>query len=73
MDYMGIKRRRILRRFHKYKLTLVTKGTSNKLFKKKEFLNYTGGPCVLKKIFILEYLFLGTFCHEGKFIFLKSM
>jgi hypothetical protein len=27
MDFMGIKRRRILRRFQKYKLTLVTKCT----------------------------------------------
>jgi hypothetical protein len=34
---------------------------------------YTGPPCVQAKIFILEYLFLGVFCHSGKFIFLKSM
>jgi hypothetical protein len=32
---MGIKRCRILRRFQKYKLTLVTKCTYTKLFQKK--------------------------------------
>jgi hypothetical protein len=72
MDFMGIKRSRILRRLQTYKLTLVTKGTYKKLFKKKEFFTTQGAPCVQRKIFILEYLFLGAFCHKGKFIFLKS-
>jgi hypothetical protein len=31
--------------------------------KMKEFLYYTGAPCVLMKIFILEYLLLDAFCH----------
>jgi uncharacterized protein YktA (UPF0223 family) len=39
VDFMGIKRRRLLRSFQKYKLTLVTKCTYKKLFKKKEFLS----------------------------------
>jgi hypothetical protein len=44
MDFMGIKRRRILQRFQTWKLTLVTKCILKKLFQKKEFLYYTGGP-----------------------------
>jgi hypothetical protein len=41
MDFMGIKRCRILLRFQKYKLT--NKMHIKKLLKKKEFLYYTGG------------------------------
>jgi hypothetical protein len=41
MDFMGIKRSRILRRFQKYKFTSTTKCTKKKLFKKKECLYYT--------------------------------
>jgi hypothetical protein len=52
---MGIKRRRIERRFQKYKLVLKTKCT----------------PCVVNKIFILDLLFSCAFCLLYKFIFLK--
>jgi hypothetical protein len=43
-----------------------------KLSRKKNVFSTQGAPCVQMKIFILEYLFLGAFCHWGKFIFLKS-
>jgi hypothetical protein len=44
MDFMGIKRRRIWRRFQKYKLALVTKCTQRKVFENEEFLYYSGVP-----------------------------
>jgi hypothetical protein len=66
MGFMGIKRDRILRRFQKYKLTLVAKCTQKKLFKKKEFLFYTGGPCV-RTTDENFYPLLGTFL-TGAFV-----
>jgi hypothetical protein len=51
MDFMGIKRHRILRRFQKYKFTSATKCTYKKLLQKKEFY-YIGGPLCTDKIFI---------------------
>jgi hypothetical protein len=54
MDFMGIKRCRILRIFQKYKLTLVTKCTKKKLFYGKDFRQYIGTLCVVKKFFFLE-------------------
>jgi hypothetical protein len=48
MDFMAIKRRRILCRFQKYKHTLVTKCTK-KRFQDKDFCLYTGGPVGLKQ------------------------
>jgi hypothetical protein len=63
IDFMGIKRCGILRRFQKYKLTLVTKCTKKSYSRKKNFFTTQGAPCVLTKIFILEYLFLGAFCQ----------
>jgi hypothetical protein len=44
--FMGIKRRRILPRFQKYKLTFVTKCTFKKLVRKNYFQHYMGAPCV---------------------------
>jgi hypothetical protein len=49
IDFMGIKRCRILRRFQKYKLTLVTKCTQKKIFQDKDFPQYTGGPLCSKE------------------------
>jgi hypothetical protein len=39
-------------RYQKYKLALVTKCTSKKLFKKNELIIYTGAPCVYEKFVI---------------------
>jgi hypothetical protein len=58
MAFMGIKRRRILCRFQKYKPYLSHKMHIKKIFQEKEFRL----PRVVKKFFILEYL-LGAFCH----------
>jgi hypothetical protein len=63
MNFMGIQRRRILHRFQKYKRTLVTKCTLKKLFKKKEFLYYTGGPLRTDENLYTVKSFLGAFCH----------
>jgi hypothetical protein len=43
-----------------------------KIFKKKEFLYYTGGPLCTGENLYPGISFLGAFCDEGKFIFLKS-
>jgi hypothetical protein len=50
MGFMGIKRRRVERRFQKYKLVLKTKCTTQ------------GAFCVVNKIFNLDLLHLGAFC-----------
>jgi hypothetical protein len=39
----------------------MTKCTKKSYSIKKNFFTAQGAPCVLTKIFILEYLFLGTF------------
>jgi hypothetical protein len=57
MDYMVIKRRRILCGFQKYKLTFVTKCTKKTYSRKKNVFTTQRAPCVQTKIFILEYLF----------------
>jgi hypothetical protein len=36
------------------------------------FITTQEAPCVQREIFILGLLFLGAFCHKGKFICLKS-
>jgi hypothetical protein len=46
IGFMGIKRRRILRRFQKYKLVLVTKCTQNEQIK---ILLHRRPPCVVKQ------------------------
>jgi hypothetical protein len=49
IGFMGIKRRRILCRFQKYKLVLVTKCTQNELIKIKDLLLlHRRPPCVVK-------------------------
>jgi hypothetical protein len=68
---MGIKRHKIVHRFHKYKHTLVTKCTYTKLFQKTCWIGtYTKSPNLAC---FWGITFLCAFCHKGKFIFLKSM
>jgi hypothetical protein len=57
-----------LRRFQKYNLTLVTKGTE-KLFQKKENCTAIFSGQTRK----FGNHFLCAFCHQGKFKFLKSI
>jgi hypothetical protein len=68
LNYIGIKR--ILCWFQKYKLTLATKCTHKKLFQN----NYFFVKIWKKPQFAMFFgiTFLGAFCHQGKFIFLKS-
>jgi hypothetical protein len=63
MDFMGIKRRRILCRFQKYKLISVTNAPKKSNPRIKISVCTQGATCVVMKIFILELLFLGAFCH----------
>jgi hypothetical protein len=67
VSLMDIERPRFLSRFQKCKHTLVTKCALKKIFADKDFRYYTRGPLCI----ILENLFLGAFCHKGKFLFLK--
>jgi hypothetical protein len=57
-DFMGIKRRRMLRRFQK-----CDKMHLKKLFKKKECLYYTRDPLCRNENFYPGIYFLGAFCH----------
>jgi hypothetical protein len=68
---LDIKRRRIQRRFQNYKLTVSDKIHLKKLLLDKDFHLYTGAPLYYKDENLYKQpLFLGAFCHKGKFLFL---
>jgi hypothetical protein len=62
VDLMGIKRRRILRRFQKYKLTLGTNCTKKKLFL-KNMLNWDFSWVSPNIACFLGIAFSGAFCR----------
>jgi hypothetical protein len=58
MDFMGIRRRRILRRFQKYSDKMHLK----KIFQVKDFRLYAGCPLCSKEILFSLITFLCAFC-----------